>query len=72
MRAITSTLCVSRRTGRSPLRATAQPAAAAPITPARPKSSITAPIFCSTLSCGAMFWARTRAMSPPAGTATTR
>ena len=36
-----STAAVSRRTGRRPLRATAQPAMPAAITPARPKRSIT-------------------------------
>ena len=43
MRAISSTEAVSVRTGRSPLRATPQPATPAAITPASPKSSITAP-----------------------------
>ena len=61
VRAISSTASVRRRTGRRPLRATAQPAAAAPTTPARPNSNMTAPSRLSTVSWDSSDWARTSA-----------
>ena len=57
MRAISSTEEVSWRTGRRPLRATPQPAMPAPITPARPKSSITLPSLASSASWESSDWA---------------
>ena len=66
---------VSRRTGRRPLRATAQPASPALIIPARPKNSITSPSRSSIRSVGSSDWARTSALPssarapPPPGSA---
>ncbi len=68
-----STAVVSRRTGRRPFRATAQPAMPAATTPAAPKSSITPPSLASTFSCGSSDWAMLSACPEvEAGTVTTR
>ena len=72
VRAMSSTAVVSRRTGRSPLRATAQPASPAEIIPARPKSSITRPRRSSIWSVGSSDWARISASPLCACTETTR
>ena len=52
VRAMSSAAAVSRRTGRSPLRATPQPATPAAIIPAMPNSSVTSPSLVSTLLLG--------------------
>ena len=62
MRAMSSTAAVSRRTGRSPLRATAQPATPAVMMPAMPNSSVTRPSLVSSCCCGSSDWAITSAM----------
>ena len=74
MRAICSTAAVSRRTGRRPLRATAQPATPAAITPASPKSEHhQAELVAARCSWDSSDWASTSACAVAAvGTATTR
>ena len=71
---MSSAAAVSRRTGRSPLRATPQPATPAVIIPAMPNSSVTSPSLVSTCCWGSSDWAMTSAMPgcPWIGTATTR
>ena len=70
--AIVSTERVSRRTGRSPLVATAQPASAAANTPSPPETSMTVPSLRRVRSCDSNDWASTSACPLPAGTVATR
>lgn len=72
MRAISSTEEVSRRTGRSPLRATAHPAIPEAMTPASPKRNITMPSLRSTVCWESSDCASTIVRLSPRLTATTR
>ena len=67
-----STLEVSRRRGRSPLRATSQPTSNAASTPSAPKTNSTPPSFSSVRSLGANGWARISAAPLLACTVATR